>query len=93
MHLGKAIIVTDSTGVGDYVRDGDNALLSEFNSPTDLAERIRRLWEDPLLCDTLGKNGNRFAACHCSEESMKSHLRHVLSGYFEPITESATCQL
>jgi glycosyltransferase involved in cell wall biosynthesis len=83
MHLGKAIIVTDSTGVADYVRDGENAILCKANSVSDLAVKIRRLWEDSPLCEKLGTNGRLFATTHCSEEGIKSRLRVVLHEYLD----------
>jgi glycosyltransferase involved in cell wall biosynthesis len=56
MHLGKAFVITDSTGVRDYVRNGENALTVSPGSVESLVAATRRLWEDPVFCARLGKN-------------------------------------
>ena len=78
MHLGKAFVVTDSSGVHDYVRDGENALTVEPASVEDLTAAVQRLWKDPLLCARLGENGRRFAARECTEEQIAEHFRRWL---------------
>ena len=67
MHLGKAMVVTDSRGVRDYVFDGENALLVEPKSPAALAAAIRRLWDDREFCGRLAEHGRLFAAKSCTE--------------------------
>ncbi len=68
MHLGKAIVVTDSRGVRDYVRQEENALLISSGSVTELAAATERLWRDPVLADALGDRGREFASRECIEE-------------------------
>ena len=75
MHLGKAFVVTEFTGVLDYVSDGENALTVAAGSIEHLIAVIRRLWNDPVLCARLGQNGQRFARVHCSEEHIADHFR------------------
>jgi len=74
MHLAKATIVTDSLGVRDYARDGDNALLVEAGSIESLITAISRLWENPLLCNRLAENGEKFAASECTEDNIVEHF-------------------
>lgn len=81
MHLGCAMIVTDSTGVRDYARHEDNALLVPPHDPGALAAAMSRLWASPELGVRLGSSGRRFASEHCSEESVLRHLR----GYFDDV--------
>ena len=50
MHLGKALVITDSTGVSDYVRNGENALTGPTGSVEMLIAATKRLWENPMLC-------------------------------------------
>ena len=47
MHLAKAVVVTDSRGVGDYIRGGHNGMLCKPFSTEDLAQAIDRLLEGP----------------------------------------------
>ncbi len=75
MHLGKAFVITDSSGVHDYVRDGDNALTVAAGSVEGLAVAIRRLWNEPMLCVRLGDNGRQFAARECTEERIAEHFQ------------------
>lgn len=74
MYLGKAFVITELSGVRDYVRDGDNALTVIAGSVDDLAAATRRLWVDPALCANLGENGRRFAASECTEERIARHF-------------------
>jgi glycosyltransferase involved in cell wall biosynthesis len=81
MHLGKALVITDSAGVHDYVRDGDNALAVTACSVESLVAATRRLWENRALCARLGENGRRFASLQCTEERIADHFRHWLQSH------------
>jgi glycosyltransferase involved in cell wall biosynthesis len=79
MHLGRALVVTNSRGVRDYVFDGENAILVESESTKALIAGMRRLWEDGELCQRLGENGRIFAANECTEARIATHFRSFLS--------------
>ena len=81
MLLKKAVVATNSAGVVDYVKDGWNGLLCKPHSPTDMAEKIRTLWEEPETARILGENGFRFASEHCSERSVREDLSAILRSY------------
>lgn len=81
MLLKRAIVTTKSAGVVDYVTDGWNGLLCEPQSATDMAEKIRALWEKPDTARVLGENGFRFASEHCSEKSVREDLSAILRSY------------
>ncbi|MFZ0677276.1 glycosyltransferase family 4 protein [Candidatus Binatus sp.] len=91
MHLGKAIVITDSAGVRDYVQDGYNAVTIRPRSTADLIEATERLWSDPALCKNLAENGRRFARRECTEERVVQHFRDWLAskGFREPDQTSA----
>jgi len=78
MHLGKAFVITNSSGVSDYVFHNYNGVTCEPFAPDALAEAIRTLWNDAARCQQLGKNGRQFAEEHCSEELGPKHLQHLL---------------
>jgi len=78
MLLGKAMVITNSSGVHDYIQEDGNALTCEANSPEALAARIRELWNDPARSARLGVDGRRFAETQCSETSMQENLDRVL---------------
>jgi glycosyltransferase involved in cell wall biosynthesis len=79
MHLGKAFIITDSSGVRDYVRNGVNALTVAPGSVESLVAAVKRLWDDPTLCARLGEGGKAFAGRECTEERIVTHFRNWLA--------------
>jgi glycosyltransferase involved in cell wall biosynthesis len=64
MRLGKAVVVTDTAGIDDYVSDGHNALLVKPNDPGDLRDKLALLLADPNLRNTIGKNGSALLSEH-----------------------------
>jgi glycosyltransferase involved in cell wall biosynthesis len=74
MHLGRTMIVTASTGLADYVKDGENALTVPVASTPDLVQAIARLWLDDSLRQSLEKNSLRFATDQCTEENIAQHF-------------------
>lgn len=68
MHLSKALIITDSTGLRDYAIEGQTALCVPPGDSDALAEAVRGLWRDPARAAQLGQAGSRFARTHCTEE-------------------------
>ena len=74
MHLGRASIVSESTGVSDYVQHGDNGLTVTPRDPADLAGSIERLWTDTALDTRLAQRAQVFARQHCSEQSAVDYI-------------------
>jgi glycosyltransferase involved in cell wall biosynthesis len=85
MYLKKAMIVTRSSGVADYVHEDVNGLLVPAGDVDALAALIRDLWNDPSRCERLGSGGRAFAQAHCSEAQMIEHLKRVLLAYGLPV--------
>jgi len=85
MHLKKALVISNSQGVSDYVQDGVNSLLVPVGDATALASRIRELWNDPARCERMATAGQAFAAVNCSEEQVVDHLRRVLLDFGLPV--------
>lgn len=56
MGQGKAVIVSDTTGIRDYVRDGETALLVPPGDAGALRDAMLRLWRDPEERERLGRN-------------------------------------
>jgi glycosyltransferase involved in cell wall biosynthesis len=84
MYLKKAMVITNSLGVADYVEDGGNSLLVPVADVDALALRIRGLWNDPRRAQQLGTAGYEFAISKCSDEQIIHHLRQVLLAYGLP---------
>ncbi|MCG8555146.1 MAG: glycosyltransferase, partial [Proteobacteria bacterium] len=81
MHLGKAQVVTNSSGVRDYVRENDNGLLVPPGDANAMAERIEALWNDETSCARMGAAARRFAREKCSERSSVRHFERYLRHY------------
>ena len=93
MFFKKAILVTNSTGVHDYIRDHETGLFFEPNDPDDLARKIEALWSsypsdsqssvnqssdnNPNL-EALGQAGYDFAHQYCTEQTATSYFERFL---------------
>jgi glycosyltransferase involved in cell wall biosynthesis len=78
MHLERAMIVTDSSGIADYVKDGENALTVPVADVSELVAAARKLWSDYSLCESLGKNGKLFSSERCMEQNIVRHFQRQL---------------
>jgi glycosyltransferase involved in cell wall biosynthesis len=78
MHLGKAMVVTSSSGVADYVKSDENAITVPANDVEVMALAINRLWKDRELCERLGSKGKVLATELCSESVVVTHFRNYL---------------
>lgn len=58
--MGKAVIVSESDGVREFVRDGETGLVVPARDPVALRGAIIRLLADPVTCQRLGQGGRRF---------------------------------
>jgi glycogen(starch) synthase len=64
MARGRPVVATGRGGSGEYLRDGDNCLLSEADDAEALAAALRRLADDPALRARLRKHGEGTARQH-----------------------------
>jgi glycosyltransferase involved in cell wall biosynthesis len=56
---GKAIVATRQPAFRQILRDGDNALMVDYGDVEELAERLRRLVDDPGLRTRLGDQARK----------------------------------
>lgn len=80
MQRGKALVVTDSEGLHDYVRDGESGLLCASGDADAMARAIRQLWQQPELADRLGQAGLAHAQAHCTEAALVRWFEGWLAG-------------
>jgi glycosyltransferase involved in cell wall biosynthesis len=59
MAQGKAVIVTETDGIRDYVRDGETAVLVPPGDVAALRQAIDRLWSNPIERQRIGNNAGR----------------------------------
>ena len=64
------MVLTDSTGVTDYVENGVTGLTVRMGTAIELKRAMEALLENENLRKSLAENGKRFAAIHCSEQSI-----------------------
>jgi glycosyltransferase involved in cell wall biosynthesis len=57
MSRGVPLVCTRIGGLAEIVEHGHNGLLYEPGNAREMAEHIRRLWDDPALCKRLGDAG------------------------------------
>jgi glycosyltransferase involved in cell wall biosynthesis len=60
MAMGKAIVVTASPGILDYVKPEISGLLAPAGDAGALREAIRSLWNDPARCRAMGEHNRRW---------------------------------
>jgi len=78
MFFKKAIIVTDSQGVRDYIADEHTGLFFEPKNPRDLAQKIESLWSDAVKAKMLSELGFQFANTHCTEKTVINYFSGFL---------------
>lgn len=88
MLLGAPVVATASSGIADYVRDGETELTYPALDAAALAERLRRLLEDAPLRRRLAEAGRRFAEAHCSEAEAERDYRRFVAREIERLSRS-----
>ncbi|GGF10763.1 hypothetical protein GCM10011611_15440 [Aliidongia dinghuensis] len=83
MAMGKALIVSDSPGIQDYVVPDETCLLVPCGDTAALRAAIQRLIDEPETRVRLGANARRFAERHLSPavqaEVLEQVFRHVIA--------------
>jgi glycosyltransferase involved in cell wall biosynthesis len=74
MYLNKAMIVTDSEGIHDYIKSDKTGVCCEPKNPDDLAKKIQRLWEDVAVRETISQAGNTFAHTFCTPKTVINYF-------------------
>lgn len=77
MKLGKPVIGSASGATCELIRDGWNGLLFRPNDPSDLAQKIGLLYDDPSLRETLAGNASEWSRETFSSENYAEDLLGV----------------
>lgn len=78
MFSRKAMIVTESEGVLDYIQNCRNGVFVAPKAVNDLARVIEELWTDSAKTDALAEAGNQFAKANCTERTAVKYLENYL---------------
>jgi len=83
MCMGKAVIVTRSRGIAQYVKDGETALLVEQGDEAGLRAAIEHLWAHPEEARRLGQNGRQWVEDELNLDRYVMAMATVLQGVVE----------
>jgi glycosyltransferase involved in cell wall biosynthesis len=84
MARGKAIVITDTPGVRDYIEDGETGRIVPPEDPVALAAAVRQLLEDPGERTKMGERARARALDHLS----LTHYARRLLGVVDEILGS-----
>lgn len=77
MAVGVPVIASKIGGLPYLVDEGVTGALFEPGNPEDLMRQIRRLWEDPQLCNQMGKAGQLKVVRQYTEDTYYHSLMAV----------------
>lgn len=78
MFYKKAIIISDSSGIYDYVKNEETGLFYEPLNADDLSQKILSLWEDKAKIKKLSEAAFSFANTHCTEKTAVAYFSNFL---------------
>lgn len=86
---GKPVVASRLGVMADIVEDNKTGMLFEPGNAEDLANAIKRLWEDEALCREIGQNARaEFEKKYTAEKNIKS----LIDIYHETIKRQRTCE-
>jgi glycosyltransferase involved in cell wall biosynthesis len=77
MAAGKPILAPRQPRIEEVLKDGENALLFDEDSPKDLAEKIELIKNNPELADRIAKNAKQQSAKYTYQERAKRLLEYL----------------
>jgi glycosyltransferase involved in cell wall biosynthesis len=77
MSHGLPVIASRIGGLQEIVEDGVAGFLFEPGNAEDLAEKMKRLWDNPDLCRQMGRAGREKAIREYSEDVYYERLMAV----------------
>jgi glycosyltransferase involved in cell wall biosynthesis len=60
MAMGKALVVSASPGVADYVKHDETGLVVPVGDAAAMRDAVQTLWNDPARCARMGQSGRRW---------------------------------
>ena len=74
MFYNKAILIANSIGVHDYIKDGESGLFYTAGDAIDLRLKITMLLEQPEVALHIAKKGNQFAQANCNYKHVVNYF-------------------
>ena len=78
MALGVPVIASNIGGLPYVVDEGVTGSLFEPGNPEDLVMKLHRLWDDPQLCDRMGRAGRQKVM---QEYSQDTYYHNLMAAY------------
>jgi len=78
MACGTPSVITDSGGIHEFARDGENCLVVPTRNPQAIAGAVKKFIESPELIDRLAQNGIETAAAY-TWDNAANVLENVLA--------------
>lgn len=78
MYLGVPIVVTNSSGVSDYIIDLETGIMCESKSVFSMKEAIIKLISDVELSNKIAVNADVFVHENCLEKNYVDHLNQFI---------------
>lgn len=85
---GTAVVVSNSSGVRDYLRNGENCLVVPCEDPVALRSAVERLLADSALCERLGRGARAYAEAELSQDRHAQRLAGAIRGLGTETAES-----
>lgn len=82
MYLGKAHVVTDSSGIADYVTHNKSAILVPVGDASAMQAAIEKLQSDAKFARKLGVAAKKFVEVNCSEKATTDFFVRFLDKTF-----------
>ena len=81
MSLGKAVIVSDTIGIKDYIRDGGTGIFYKTGNSDDLLEKVMYLLKNPEEIERIGRNAYDAIREQFNEKTFSEKVYEILSSY------------
>ena len=79
MAMGKAVVMTFSSGVVEFVEDGVTGIVVPLGDAAAFRAAVERLWGDPALAEAMGRAARRRFEAECSTARFAQRLAAVLA--------------
>lgn len=81
--VGRPIICCSNGAPGKYVEKTGSGIRVDYDNLNGFVEAILKLESDPVLCQTLGKNGRKFVEENLSSEKIGARLTEIINHTFD----------
>ncbi len=80
MAVGVPIIGTPVGGIPDFLTDGETGVFCQPRNPASVAQAVRRLLDDPSLCEKLAHAGPRFIRDGYAWQGIADRIHAMITG-------------